>query len=602
MEADEQVLLPRCGGAFDLCGFVDGRSKELRVPYAFQDVGEFREGLAAVRIDGKYGYIDRTGKMVIAPRYDLAGRFRNGLAEVFVGPLAGVIDRNGEFVVEPRFGRVYHFTSDTLLVTDTPRRPNVEMAYQLNYGPSLRQEYTDGFGLYHIGKGWTSDKRFYVEVFDDFSRGLIWASEQRLTEARFGLLRSDGRWQITPRYRSVSQLSNGLAVVQGVPDKDGDPALYGVVDDTGKLIVPLKFGKITDLSQEFARVRHPAERNKFGIISLNGALLSGRYFDDVSIPKDGRLPRVLEKGKWHSLTPDGELVTDERHGLVHLACPGGLTVFEQHGFLAVSHPDIAKPLVTAQETTYFRPSIRRLCGTNVSLRMGKDQYRVITQDGGVFPSAGWFDDKVDYHEERAIVSVDGKRGVINLAGEYIIPPIYDQIGREFSKKPVASKQNDVAKIPPIYWVRKDKRSFWIDSENNEVEVYQEQPSLAVREMFLTCGEVLKRFDEHGRWGMKGPDGKTLIKPKYLALTCFERGFAWGVPPDQNQWCPITPDGNEADRSLCRDHFNVTGPFGGRPDSLSSDPFLSTLLWLRARLDYASGKRLEPPRVFGRSTF
>lgn len=600
-EAEELALISRCGGAFDLCGFVDRRSEELRIPYTFQDAGQFREGLAAVSIDGKYGYIDRTGRMVIEPRYDLAGRFSDGLAEVFVGPLAGVIDRNGEFVVEPRFGRVYRFTSDTLLVTDTPRRPHIEMAHQLNWGPSLHQEYTGGYGLYDIEKGWITDKRYYVEKFDDFSRDLIWASEDRLRKAGFGLLRSDGTWQITPRYRSVSQLSNGLAVVQGVPDKDGEPALYGAVDDTGKLIIPLKFGKILDWSQKFALVRHPAERNRFGVISLNGALLSGRYFDDVSIPKDGRLPRVLEKGKWHSLPPDGELVTDERHGFVHLTCPGGLKLFEQHGFLAVSHPNIPKPLVTAQATSNFLHS-SRVCEKHLSLRFGKDQYKFITQDGLVFPSTGWFDKHVNFYQESAFASVNGKKGVINKEGKYIIPPIYDHIDQELSKKPVATKENDGLKPSPIYRVKLDKRIFWIDSENNEIEVFQEQPTQAEREMFLTCGEVLKRFDEHGRWGMKGPDGETLIRPKYLALTCFERGFAWGVPPDQNQWCPITPDGNEADRSLCRDHINVTGPFGGRPDTLSSDPFLNTLLWLRARLDYASGKRLERPREFSRSTF
>lgn len=600
-EAEEPVLIPSCGGAFDLCGYIERGSQKQRIPFTFQDAGLFSAGLATVRVEGKYGYIDRTGEMVITPRFDLAGRFDEGLAEVFVGPLAGVIDRSGKFVVEPRFGRVYRFTSDTLLVTDTPRRPHIEMAYQLDWGPSLHQEYTGGYGLYHIKNGWISDKRYYVEKFDDFSSGLIWASENRLRKAGFGLLRSDGTWQITPRYRSVSQLSNGLAVVQGVSDKDGEPALYGVVDDTGKQIIPLQFGEISDWSEQFARVRHPSERNRFGVISLNGALLSGRYFDDVSIPKDGRLPRVLEKGKWHSLTPDGELVTDERHGFVHLTCPGGLRLFEQHGFLAVSHPNIPKPLVTAEATSNFLRS-SRVCEKHLSLRFGRDQYKVITQDGLVFPSAGWFNNHVNFYQERAFASVNGKKGVINKAGEYIIPPIYDHIGQELSKKPVASKQYDVAKTPPIYWVKQDKRTFWIDSENNEIEVFQEPPSLAVREMFLTCGEVLKRFDEHGRWGMKGPNGETLIKPKYLGLTCFERGFAWGVPPDQNQWCPITPDGTEANRSLCRDHVNVTGPFGGRPDALSSDPFLNTLLWLRARLDYAAGKRLEPPREFSRSTF
>ena len=49
----------------------------------------FSEGLASVRIgdreSGKYGYIDKEGKMVINPQFDLAWRFSEGLAKVEIG-------------------------------------------------------------------------------------------------------------------------------------------------------------------------------------------------------------------------------------------------------------------------------------------------------------------------------------------------------------------------------------------------------------------------------------------------------------------------------------------------------------------------------------
>ncbi|MBG6165804.1 hypothetical protein IWQ54_005494 [Labrenzia sp. EL_195] len=601
-KAKEPVLVPSCGGTFDLCGYIEQQSEELRIPYTYQDVGVFQDGLAAVKIDGKYGYIDRTGRVVIAPRYDLAGRFDAGLAEVFIGKLAGLIDRNGKFVVEPRFGRVYRFTSDTLLATDTPRMPNVDMAHEIDWGPTLHQEYTDGFGLYHIEKGWISDKRYYVEKFDESSRGPIWASENELKDAKFGLLRTDGTWQITPRYRSVSQLSNGLAVVRGFPVRDGEPALFGAVDETGELVFPLKFGGIAGWNGQYASVRKPGEENRYGLASRDGNLLAGRYFDRVSIPMDGRLPRVLEGNRWHSVTPDGELVTDERHGFVHQTCPGGLKLFEQHGFLAISHPKIPKPLVTGQATSYLRPSIHRVCEKHLSLRFGNDQYKVITQDGQVFPPTGWFDNDVYFGEETALVSLNGKKGVINKAGDFIILPVYDSIAEERVKKPVAAKENDIGQIPRIYRVRQDNRTFWIDAGNNEIDVYEEEPTQSEREKILICGKVLQRFEKNGRWGMKGPEGETLIEPRYLALTCFKRGFAWGVPFDQNRWCPITPDGKETERSLCRNYIKVTDGMKTRPDSLSRDSFLNSLLWLRAQLDYAQGKRLIPPRTLSTSLY
>src|SRR5262249_43054146 len=59
------------------------------VPKAFRN---FSEGLCAVRIGNKWGYIDKTGKVVISPQFDSAGIFSEGLACVRKGRKVGYID------------------------------------------------------------------------------------------------------------------------------------------------------------------------------------------------------------------------------------------------------------------------------------------------------------------------------------------------------------------------------------------------------------------------------------------------------------------------------------------------------------------------------
>jgi hypothetical protein len=60
-------------------------------------------------VDGKlYGYIDKTGKMVIPPRYYRAVRFSEGLAAVQIGEIegsstVGFIDKTGRMVIPPKF-------------------------------------------------------------------------------------------------------------------------------------------------------------------------------------------------------------------------------------------------------------------------------------------------------------------------------------------------------------------------------------------------------------------------------------------------------------------------------------------------------------------
>ena len=68
-------------------GFIDKTGKYIIKPQ-YDAASPFSEGMAAVNIGakqgygGKWGYIDRTGKMIIKPKYDYAGQFKNGIAEV----------------------------------------------------------------------------------------------------------------------------------------------------------------------------------------------------------------------------------------------------------------------------------------------------------------------------------------------------------------------------------------------------------------------------------------------------------------------------------------------------------------------------------------
>ena len=73
----------------------------------YDRVVAFSEGLAAVVADGKYGFIDTTGKTVIEPRYEFAEGFGSGLAPVKVGDTWGYIDKTGALVIQPTFYRAH---------------------------------------------------------------------------------------------------------------------------------------------------------------------------------------------------------------------------------------------------------------------------------------------------------------------------------------------------------------------------------------------------------------------------------------------------------------------------------------------------------------
>jgi hypothetical protein len=83
-------------------GFIN-RSGKTMIPPQFDLAYGFSEGLAAVQIDKKWGYIETTGKMVIPPQEFWSVKpFHNGLAEVQTkNGSIGYIDRSGKYVWGP---------------------------------------------------------------------------------------------------------------------------------------------------------------------------------------------------------------------------------------------------------------------------------------------------------------------------------------------------------------------------------------------------------------------------------------------------------------------------------------------------------------------
>ena len=79
-------------------GYIDKSGKEV-IPCKYDSTYHFCEGLA-VRLDGKKGCIDKTGKEVIPCKYDDIYDFSEGLAEVSLDDShLAWIDKKGKEVV-----------------------------------------------------------------------------------------------------------------------------------------------------------------------------------------------------------------------------------------------------------------------------------------------------------------------------------------------------------------------------------------------------------------------------------------------------------------------------------------------------------------------
>jgi KWG Leptospira. len=102
-------------------GFIDKTGKIVIEP-TYDLTGEFSEGLARVNMGGyndmtgnsekvRWGYIDKAGKVVIDLKFNYAENFSEGLAAVKIGKKYGYIDRLGSIIIATQFDMAFSFQS-----------------------------------------------------------------------------------------------------------------------------------------------------------------------------------------------------------------------------------------------------------------------------------------------------------------------------------------------------------------------------------------------------------------------------------------------------------------------------------------------------------
>jgi WG containing repeat len=98
----------------DLWGFIDKTGKEV-VPLKYSNVLDFSEGLAAVELNKKTGFIDAQGKEIIPFQFDNAASFVGGLVILKKGEKNVLMDKKGKIIKEVPFQGIANFVSGLYL-------------------------------------------------------------------------------------------------------------------------------------------------------------------------------------------------------------------------------------------------------------------------------------------------------------------------------------------------------------------------------------------------------------------------------------------------------------------------------------------------------
>jgi len=266
-------------------GYFDGEGR-LAVAPQFETAGPFSEGLAPVSQNGRYGYVDPTGTLVVPLQFEAAQLFSEGLAAVRLKSQWGFIDRTGTWKIQPQPYTVSPF-AEGLARIEIPG----ESVRQRQYG------FIDRTGQYAIAPT--------LHRASSFSEGLAAASAygENRSERRYGYIDKTGTWVIQGLSRLGGDFSEGLAAVQrrlesaqsrqmsilgdGYIDRTGQwmvpPQRFlemfgdrpktlgpftggfasisidkkiGFIDRQGRIVVPLKFSDLREISHDYAQVNY----------------------------------------------------------------------------------------------------------------------------------------------------------------------------------------------------------------------------------------------------------------------------------------------------------------------------------------------------------
>lgn len=253
-------------------------------------LGSFHEGLAKVAVaEDKYGFIDANMEFIIQPIYNYVRDFQNGYS---------VVSRWDE----------KNKTNITLFIDKTGK----EFIFERIDNYNSISDYSDGmFKVSDLKSCGIYERWVSLAYFSDYGN-----------DAGFwGYTDNTGKEVIKPQYIYAFDFENGLALVckgKWTKDKKWDnncktggywteEELWGMIDKTGKEVVPCKFDEIKyfhtvneEKDNRYLQAHYGGwKEGKWGIIDYSGEWIIEPIFTDLyyDITKDGYF-EFSNKDKW----------------------------------------------------------------------------------------------------------------------------------------------------------------------------------------------------------------------------------------------------------------------------------------------------------------
>lgn len=303
--ASELIAVKNARGKW---GFID-RTGKVVIPCKWELVYDFCEGLAAVKDEkGNYGFINKKGNLVIPCKWWYTYRFQEGLAMVMKNfDSKGFIDETGNLVIPCNWKDADSFYGDYAAVKDD----------------NDRWGFIDKTGKVVIPCKWYNARHFSGDL-----------APVKGENSKWGYIDKTGNVVIPCKWSWTWGFFDGLALVKDSNgkkyyiDKNGDVVLqsemkesfhfsegltqildengkWGFMDKGGNIVIPCKWKHADSFSEGFAVVEN--DKGKYGYIDKTGNIVipcKWKFADSFR----GGLAEVTNNGKDGMIDKSGNIV------------------------------------------------------------------------------------------------------------------------------------------------------------------------------------------------------------------------------------------------------------------------------------------------------
>lgn len=266
----ESMAVVRKDGKY---GYIDV-SGRLVIPVKYQDAGSFSAGLAPVCLYGKYGYVDKSGEMVVPFKYSYAFPFSEGLAAVELNGKVAYIGPDGKTVIPYMLDSGKPFKDGIAEVTVDGQTKYMDKVGNIFDEVSEAFSSFSGFARHMIEEkvnAWQKKGRY--EKTADWMARVNESTRQHMVDSLLGIAQSE----------YISFMSKNVGGQQTIVDYDADGEIFLIQDSYfGSLLVPVPIAEAENFETSFSSVSrtpyYAIQNDGLGLREMTYTLPDGRQY------------------------------------------------------------------------------------------------------------------------------------------------------------------------------------------------------------------------------------------------------------------------------------------------------------------------------------